>query len=425
MNKILSLSLILLAASLLACGGSNRTRPVQTVAHSDRVISSAGETVIQWRGDRTGVFREEGLMTSWGANQPQLLWHFDGLEDGHSSPAVANGKIYVTGMANGRGFIFVFDLNGNLLNQREYGREWDRNYDGTRGTITISDGKLFLISGHGIIYCFDKNSLDLIWEKNLLREFNAPNIRWGITESPLIVGNKVIATPGGREHNVVALNKNTGELIWSTPAMGDQSAYCSPIFIDTQQVPLIVQMTANHIIGIHADTGEMLWAHPNTNRWSVHANTPVYGNGMILATSGYGRGSTMLRLTNGGRSVQQAWFSRMLDNRIGGMVKVGNYLFGSGDNNRYWFCVNWNTGEIMWQERGLAMGVIIANNDMLYIYTDRGDMILARATPERFEITGRFPITLGTDQHWAHPVIYNGMLLVRRGDTLMAFDVRY
>jgi outer membrane protein assembly factor BamB len=109
---------------------------------------------------------------------------------------------------------------------------------------------------------------------------------------------------------------------------------------------------------------------------------------------------------------------------MGGMVKVGNYLFGSGHANRYWYSVNWNTGEIMWQERGLAMGVTIANDGMLYIYTDGGDMILARATPERFDIVSQFRITLGTDRHWAHPVIYNGMLLVRRGDTLMAFNIR-
>jgi hypothetical protein len=149
---------------------------------------------------------------------------------------------------------------------------------------------------------------------------------------------------------------------------------------------------------------------------------------MILITSGYGRGSTMLRLTNGGRGVEEVWFNELLDNRIGGMVKVGNYIYGSGDFSRSWFCVNWNTGEIMWQDgrdkQGIANGVTIANGDMLYIYTDRGDMILARATPEKFDIVSRFPITLGTDQHWAHPVIYDGVLYVRHGDTIMAYKIK-
>ena len=428
MKKTIALSLIISTMGLLACGSLNRVnRPVQTTVHTSRANNSVsdGETIIQWRGaNRTGIFYETGLKTSWGENQPQLLWHFDGLEDGHSSPAVANSKIFVTGMRNGRGSLFSFDLNGNLLNQVEYGAEWNRSYHGTRGTVTPSGNKLFLISGLGVIYAFDQTTLNLIWSRNLLREFNAPNIRWGITESPLVVGDKVIATPGGRRHNVVALNKYTGELIWSTPAMGDTSAYCSPFFIDSQEVPLIVTMTANHVIGLNAETGTLLWSHPHPNRWSVHPNTPVYSNGMILITSGYGQGSQMLRLTNGGRSVEQVWTSRLLDNLMGGVVKVGNYIFGSGHYNRFWFCINWYTGEVMWQTRGLSNGVIIANEGMLYLYTDRGDMVLARATPERFEMTGYFPITLGTDQHWAHPIIYNGMLLVRRGDTLMAFNLR-
>ena len=427
MKKIIILSILISTAGLLACGGSNRTnRPVQTVTHGTRAggITSSGETIIQWRGqDRTGIFHETGLLTSWNENQPQLLWHFDGLEDGHSSPAIANGHIFVKGMANGRGFLYKLDLNGNLLQKVEYGPEWNRNYDGSRGTITPSGNNLYFISGMGVIYCFDQQ-LNLIWSRNLLDDFNASNIRWGITESPLIVGNKVIATPGGAEHNVVALNKHTGALVWSTPAMGDVSAYCSPLFIDSQDVPLIVTITANHVIGLDADTGTMLWSHPHTNRWNVHPNTPVYSNGMILVTSGYGQGSQMLRLTNGGRGVQLVWATRLFDNQMGGVVKVGNYVFGSGHNNRFWFCLNWYTGEVMWQERGLNNGVVIANDGMLYLYTDRGEIVLVRATPERLDIVGRFPITLGTDQHWAHPIIYNGMLIVRRGDTLMAFDLK-
>jgi len=380
---------------------------------------------IQWRGaDRSGIYHEQGLLKSWAENGPELLWHFDGLGEGHSSPAIAGGKIYVTGMTDERGFIYVFDLNGNLLNQTEYGAEWNVSFGGSRGTVTANDGKLYLISGHGVMYCFDQNTLNLVWEKNLLEEFDAPNIVWGITESPLIVGDKVIATPGGDEHNVVALNKKTGELIWSTSGKGSQSAYCSPLFIGDQQIPLIVTMTGHYVLGIHAETGEMLWAHPNTNRHQVHANTPVYSDNRILVTSGYGQGSTMLQLTDGGRSIEEVWFSSELDNRIGGMVKVGNYIYGSGDANRFWFCANWETGEIKWQESGFANGVTIANDGMLYIYTDRGDMVLAQATPEKFDIVSRFSITLGTDQHWAHPIIYNGVLYVRHGDTLMAYKVK-
>lgn len=400
-------------------------RKVLIVCLSFIALSLSAQDNIQWRGtDRTGIYQEAGLLKSWPANGPTLLWHYDGLGEGHSSVAVGSDKLYITGLTDGKGHIFVFDLNGKLLNKKEYGPEWVESYNGPRGTLTLNDGKIYLISGLGHIYCFDQQSLNLLWQKNLLQEYKAGNITWGINEAPLIVGDKVIATPGGKQHNMVALNKNTGQLIWSSPGKGDLSAYCSPLYIGDQEVPLIVTMTANHIIGVNADTGKLLWSHENKNRHSIHANTPVYGDNMVLFTSGYGRGSTMLRLTNGGRSVEQAWYAKELDNRIGAMVKVGDYVYGSGDSSRFWFCVDWKTGDIKWKERGLAMGNIIANDDMLYMYTDRGNMILARATPEKLDIVSRYPITMGTEQHWAHPVLYKGVMYVRHGNTLIAYKVR-
>lgn len=380
---------------------------------------------IQWRGtDRTGIYTETGLMKAWPAAGPAMLWSYDGLGEGHSSAAIASDKIYLTGMTDGKGYLYVFDLKGKLLNKKMYGPEWNESYNGPRGTVTLNDGKLYLMSGVGDLYCFDVATLNVVWKKNILKEFKASNIVWGINEAPLIVGDKVIATPGGKEHNMVALNKNTGALVWSSLGEGDAAAYCSPLYIKDQQVPLIVTMTANHILGIDANTGKKLWSHEHTNRYSIHANTPVYGDGMILCTSGYGSGSIMLRLKNGGRSVEQAWSSKEMDNRIGGMVKIGAYVYGSGDNNRFWFCADWKTGAIKYKEKGFAMGNIIADDGMLYCYTDRGDMVLAKANPVKFEVVSRFQITKGTEQHWAHPVIYKGVLYVRHGDSLMAYKIK-
>ncbi|MCW3805512.1 PQQ-binding-like beta-propeller repeat protein [Plebeiibacterium marinum] len=380
---------------------------------------------IQWRGtNRTGIYNEKGLLTSWPANGPDLEWKYEGLGEGHSSVAIDNDKIYLTGLKGDKGILYVLDLNGKLLKQKEYGPEWSDSYPGPRGTATINDGKIYLISGMGDLYCLNQNTLDIIWKKNVLKEYNASNIRWGINEAPLVIGNKVIATPGGSQNNMVALDKNTGKLIWTSEGEGDQAAYCSPLYINDQEIPQIVSITSGNVIGIDAQTGKKLWSFEKTNRWSVHANTPVYNNNMILCTSGYGGGSVMLKLTNGGRGVEKVWSSELLDNRMGAMVKVGNYAYGSGDKNRYWFCVDWNTGDIKFQQSGLAMGNIITNGEMLYCYTDRGEMLLAKATPDKFDIVSRFNITLGTAQHWAHPVIYKGVLYVRHGDALMAYKVQ-
>ncbi|KAA6324008.1 Outer membrane protein assembly factor BamB [termite gut metagenome] len=383
------------------------------------------QDILQWRNDRTGIYTETGLLKAWPANGPQLLWNYDGLGEGHSSVAISSGKIYLTGMARGKGYLYVLDTTGKLLNKKEYGAEWDKSYNGTRGTVTANEGKLYLLSGHGELVCFNESNLSIVWKKNILTEYDSKNLNWGLNESPLIVGDKLIITPGGKAHNIVALNKNTGTLIWTSEGAGtgDLSAYCSPLYLADQQVPQIVTMTAKHIVGIDVSNGKKLWAFEQVNRTDVHANTPVYGDSMLLCTSGYGKGSAMLRLTNGGRSVEQVWFSQQLDSRIGAMVKVGNYAYGSGDNNRFWFCVDWMTGEIKYKENILPIGNVIAADGMLYCYSDRGDFALAKITPEKFDIVSRFPITLGTNQHWAHSVIYKGVLYVRHGNTLMAYKI--
>jgi outer membrane protein assembly factor BamB len=382
------------------------------------------QDIIQWRGDRTGVYKETGLQKSWAADGPQMLWHYDGLGEGHSSAAISADKIYVTGLIEGKGYVYAFDLTGKLLNKKEYGAEWDKSYNGSRGTVTVNDGKLYLISGMGDIICLNESDLNIVWKKNMMSDFGAENITWGICESPLIVGEKLIATPGGKEHNIIALNKNTGALIWSSPAEGGLSAYCSPLYVGDQQVPQVVTMTAEHIVGIDIATGKQLWSFENINRHAVHPNVPVYADNMLLCTSGYGKGSVMLRLTNGGRSVEKVWDSPQLDSRIGAMVKIGDYAYGSGDANKFWFCVDWKTGEQKYKENTLPVGNIITADGMLYCYSDRGDMALATATPSKFDIVSRFPITLGTDQHWAHPVIYKGNLYVRHGNTLMAYNIK-
>jgi outer membrane protein assembly factor BamB len=385
----------------------------------------AAQSNIQWRGEnRTGVYNEKGLLKSWPEAGPQLLWHYDGLDEGHSSVAIDAGKIYVTGLTGEDGFLYVLDMNGKLLNKKGYGKEWSENYNGSRGTVTINNGKLYIASGAGFLVCFDQNTLNVLWKKDIVADFGGKNITWGINESPLIVNEKVIFTPGGKEHNVVALNKNDGSLIWSCAGEGELSAYCSPFYVGDQQVPQVVTMTANHILGIDISSGKKLWSYENKNKHAVHANTPVYGENMLLLTSGYGKGSTMLRLTNGGRSVEKVWELADIDSRMGGMVKIGDYVYGSGDANKFWSCVDWKTGEIKYQDKSLGIGVVIANNDMLYCYSDRGEMALAKATPEKFDLVSRFNITLGTSQHWAHPMIHQGVLYVRHGNTLMAYKIK-
>lgn len=387
-------------------------------------LGLSAQEVIQWRGtDRTGIYKETGLLNAWPEGGPALIWNYDKLGEGHSSAAIANEKIYITGLTEGNGYLYVFDLNGKLLNRKEYGKEWDTSHNGSRGTVTVNDGKLYLYSGMGSLVCLDEKSLDVVWQKNVLDEFGGSNLRWGVNESPLIVGDKVFITPGGEKHNVVALDKKTGSLAWSCAGEGDLSAYCSPLYVADQQVPQIVTITGKHVLGIDVETGKKLWSFPYYNMRNIHPNTPVYADNMLLCVFGYGKGSVMLRLTDGGRKVEEVWENREFDSKTGGAVKVGNYVYGSGDNNKYWFCLEWKTGKQMYKERQIAVGNVISAGNMLYCYSDKGEMALVKATPQKFDIVSQFPVTLGTGPHWAHPVIYKGILYMRHGNALMAYKI--
>ena len=397
-----------------------------TVREVSREAEVEQNTSSQWRGEnRDGIYHETGLLKEWATDGADLLWYIEGLGDGYSSPSIANGKIYITGLDGDNLILFVFDLNGRFLNRKVVGKEWDKMYNGTRATVTVDDGKLYLYSSLGQLHCLREETLDHIWKKDLLADFDGTNIMFGMTESPLIVGDKVFITPGGKTYNMVALNKNTGELIWRSEGMGTPSTYCSPKFIGNYSIPIIVTNIEKHIIAFNADTGEKLWSHPqtNSNPNDIAPNTPLYSNGMIFSTTGYGGGSLMLRLTNGGRAVEQVWTNNV-DNQMGGAVKIGNYVYTSGHRNRGFACIDWQTGEIKYRVNEISPSAIIAADGMLYVYSERGEVALVKPNPDRFELAGIFNVTQGTNQHWAHPVIHDGVLYVRHGNALMAYKIK-
>jgi outer membrane protein assembly factor BamB len=223
---------------------------------------------------------------------------------------------------------------------------------------------------------------------------------------------------------VVALNRNNGDLVWSSPGKGELSAYCTPLLIELQSRKLLVTMTSGHIIGLDASTGKMLWSHPHTNRYQVSANTPVYYDKGLFCFSGYGQGGVKLELNGDGSAVTKAWFSDKLDSRMGAIVLVNGCLYGSGDNSREWRCVDWKTGEEKYADKTIGKGVVIYADGMLYCYSEKGELALVEANPAGFKLIGKTKVELGTDQHWAHPVIDNGRLFLRHGNTLIVYKIK-
>lgn len=383
------------------------------------------QTPTKWRGPNgNGIYNETGLLKKWPVKGPEILWHFDNLGQGHSSPAIANGLIYISSILDGKGYISALTLDGKLKWKAPYGTEFTESYPGSRSTPVIAGNLLYIYSGLGVLTCMDANNGSVKWKKDVFKDFDGQNIRWGVTETVVIEGGLVYVTPGGKKNNVVALNRNNGGLIWSSPAIGELSAYCTPLLIDLKVRKLLVTITAGHIIGLDASTGKMLWSHPQTNRYQVHANSPIYHDGGLFCFSGYGQGGVKLELSADGSSVKKAWSSNKPDSRIGGMVLVNGYLYGSGDSNREWRCIDWKTGAEKYADKTVGKGVVIYADGMLYCYSDKGELALVEATPAGFKLVSQTKVELGSDQHWSHPVIDNGKLYLRHGNVLIAYKIK-
>ncbi len=382
------------------------------------------QTPTVWRGDGSGIYNETGLLKQWPEGAPEILWTFEGLGKGHSSPAFANGKIYISGTVGEEGFVFVLSEEGKLLWKVSYGEEFGGSYPGSRSSVVVDGDLMYMYSGLGNLICMDSNDGTIKWKKNAFEDFDGGNITWGVTETVVIDGDLLYFTPGGKKNNVVALNRFSGDLVWSSPGKGELSAYCTPLLVELPARKLLVTHTAEHIIGLDAKTGELLWDYPHTNRYSVHANTPIFYNGDLFCFSGYGQGGVKLDLSEDGSTVSKAWFKTELDSRMGGMVAIDGYLYGSGDKAREWRCVNWETGEETYASKDLAKGVVIAADGMLYCYSERGELALVEVKPEAFNIVSQTKVELGTEQHWAHPVINNGRLFIHHGDALIAYKIK-
>ena len=379
----------------------------------------------KWRGpDQNGYYQDTGLLKEWPAGGPEVLWQYSKLGDGYSSPSFGNGRIYVSGMEDQTGFVYAFEQDGTMIWKAPYGPEFYESYPGSRGTPVIDGDKLYMLSGKGHLSCLSSNSGKIIWHKDLFKEYGGRNTEWGLAETLLIHGDMLICTPGGREHNMMAFNKSNGNIIWTSKALGEISAYCSPLLIEIGGRNLIVTHMADHIIGVDADTGKLLWNHSHPNRYSVHPNTPLYRDGQVFCFSGYGKGGAMLKLNEDGSKVNQIWYSKTMDSRMGGAVYLNGFMYGSGDSNREWQCIDWNTGKVVYESKEIGNGVVIAAEGMLYAYSQRGELALIKPESSSFKVINKIKISVGSGQHWAHPAINNGRLFVRHGNTMVAYKIR-
>lgn len=392
------------------------------------------QEIAEWRGPgRTGVYNETGLLKVWPADGPQLLWSVDSLPSGYSSVSVANNLVFFTGIVDSSDVVVALDFQGKFQWQTAYGRAWDNSYNLSRSTPTIIDGKLYVSSGLGDIACLNALTGEVIWSVQASKIHEGAYGRWGISESLLVVDDKVIYTPGGDLTTMVAYNKENGKLIWQSESLKDNPSYTSPMIAEWGGKTMIITATQSYLFGVEPDCGNILWKFNigvfAAGEWKANtqANTPLFYDGKVFFTSGYDHRCVMVELSEKADAAYFVWTSDVMDVHHGGVVKIGDYIYGANwENNRMgkWVCLNWNTGEVKYESAWENKGSIISADGMLYLFEEKnGNIALVKADPEKFEVASTFNLPFGEGPYWAHLVIDKGILYVRHGGAIMAFQI--
>jgi len=391
--------------------------------------------VAQWRGPkRDGYFNEAGLLKSWPAEGPEMILKVEKLGKGFSSPVVANQTIYVTGMIDTLDYLTAIDFQGKIKWQVPYGRSWSKSFPDTRSTPTVEKDRIYVIGGMGRLVCIDATSGKEIWAVNVDMDYKSEWHLWGVSESPLIVDDKVICTPGGKMTSVVAFDKLTGKLEWKSECIGGQRSYASPIIFEYKNFRFILAATATHLIALNPENGDIAWNYKyyQNKLWDdqpglIWTNTPVYKNDEIFLSIGYDYPAVMLKMDSTGTSVSEKWIDHTLDNHHHGVIVNGDYIYGSNWINNgkgKWVCMKWDSGEIIYVADWINKGSIIAADGLFYIYEEKtGTVGLIKPDPQKWDVISSFKVNGGTGPHWAHPFISNGKLYLRHGDVLLVYNI--
>jgi len=329
--------------------------------------------------------------------------------------------------------LFCFNLEGEKQWQSEFGKEWITSFPGSRSAPTIVDNLIYVGSGMGNLFCMERESGNIEWSKYFTNDISGNYPLHGLSEAAVVNGDKVFWMTGGKKHNVVALDRFSGELIWSHPGYGERSGVNPSKLIVLPQRSIYVTFSAYHLMGFDTGTGELLWSHEQDNYpldkrtigyGDSHANSVIYDNGSIYYAEGDGNCGVKLDLSEDGTEITEVWRNPGFDSFMGGIVKIGNYLYGSGTSKRWLKAIDATSGELS-DSLKIGSGAIIVADDMLYYYNQQGDMKLISYDNGKMQEISSFKITKGTKEHFSHPVIYRGVLYQRHGKILMAFDISF
>jgi len=380
----------------------------------------------QWRGpNRDGISQETGLLKDWPAGGPRQVWRATGVGNGYSSFSASQGRLYTLGARGNTEYVIALDrATGKKLWEYANGRRFQNDRgDGPRSTPTIEDNFLYTLGGSGDLTCLDAASGQKIWSLNLVQQYGGINPYWGYSESPLIVGDRILVNAGGRRASIVAVNKADGKPIWQQH--NDEAGYSSPMLLRTGSLAQVIFFTGQRALAVDPRDGRLLWSYNKASNNTANIATPIVRGTLVFLSSDYGTGAALLDVKAAGNiaSATELYFTRDMRNHHASSVLVGDHVYGFSSS--ILTALKFETGDMAWRDRSVGKGSLIYADQRLYLYSEEGVVGLAEANPVAYREHGRFSLPQDSGQpHWSHPIISNGTLIVRDQDTVYAYDVR-
>lgn len=379
----------------------------------------------QWRGPRRdGVAAETGLLKTWPAEGPPLAWRASGAGNGYSSFAIAGGRLYTLGAKGPQEYVMAFDTaTGKSIWEAPIGSRLSQDRgDGPRGTPTIDGTRVYAIGGRGDLACVDLATGKKIWGVSFPGEFSASIPNWGYSESPLVVGDRVIVNAGGADASIVAFEKATGKVLWKSGS--DRAAYSSAVLHEANGIRQAIFFTATNALGVDVANGRILWTYDRANNRTANVSTPVLRGDRVFISSDYGTGGGLLQLSpsGGGIGAKELYFTGDMRTHHNTAVLLGDHMYGF--SGPILTAMKFDDGTVAWKNRSVGKGSLVAAEGQLYLFSENGVVGLADAAPEEYRERGRFQIKAGNLPTWSHPVVSNGRLYLRDQDSIYAYEVK-
>ncbi len=405
---------------------SNRSQHYSHLLPAPPVADS--QTAPYWtdfRGPaRDGRYTQTPIRSDWPDDGLSPIWK-QPIGGGYASFAIANNRAYTIEQRRDREAVAAYDAD---TGRELWVHDWETRFDeamggpGPRATPTWHDGRVYALGATGLLWCLDAATGEIIWNRDILSDSSTPNLRWAMSGAPLIVDDLVIVQPGGTSGwSVVAYDRHSGNVVWH--ALDDVQSYTSPMTLTLNGVRQLVVVTAERALGMTIDDGSVLWEHPWTVPVVPNISQPLaVSDQRLFLSAGYGKGATVIEISGEDPpfSIEPVWLNNRMKNKFSSSVLHDGFIYGLDE--AILACLDAETGQLQWKGGRYGYGQLLLAGDHLIVLTERGEIALVQATPDRHIELAVSPAIEG--KTWNVPAIADGRLLVRNSREMAAFDLR-